>query len=99
MLVSDDVTVYVPLVYQNVIFILAIKICGNPAPDNLVDNSVSISGYTAPAMEGTTVTFQCPPGLVLDGTNSSTCMENGEWEPPPCEVHCFGIPVANCCFS
>ena len=60
-------------------FILAIQICGNP--ENLIDNSVSILGYTEPAVEGTIVTFQCPPGLVLDGANSSICTENGEWEP------------------
>ena len=64
-------------------FILAIQICGNP--ENLIDNSVSILGYTEPAVEGTIVTFQCPPGLVLDGANSSTCTENGEWEPLPRE--------------
>ena len=64
----------------------------------MVDSSVIILGYTAPAVEETTVTFHCPPGAVLDGANSSTCTKNGEWEPPPCEIHCFGIPVANCCF-
>ena len=35
--------------------ISAVHICGNP--EDIVDNSVSILGYTAPAMEGTTVTF------------------------------------------
>ena len=77
-------------------FILAVQICGNP--EDVVDNSVNILDYTEPAVEGTTVTFQCPPGLGLDGANSSTCMENGEWEPYPREIHCFGIPVVNCCF-
>ena len=71
-------------------FVLAIQICGNP--ENLIDNSVSILGYTEPAVEGTTVTFHCPPGLVLDGANSSTCTENGEWEPLPREIYCFGMP-------
>ena len=68
---------------------LAFQICGNPG--DIVDNSVNILGYTEPAVEGITVIFQCPPGLGLDGANSSTCMENGEWEPPPREIHCFGI--------
>ena len=70
---------------------LAVQICDNP--EDMVDNSVNILGYTEPLVEGTTVTFQCPPGLGLDGTNSSTCMKNGEWEPHPREIHCFGIPV------
>ena len=32
---------------------------------------------------GDNVTFYCPPGPVLTGPNSSTCMRNGEWEPDP----------------
>ena len=49
-----------------------------------------VFGYTDPAVEGTTVTFHCPPGLVLDGTNSSTSMENGEWERALFEISCLG---------
>ena len=86
----------IPLSLSKCNFILAVHICGNP--ENLIDNSVSILGYTEPAVEGTTVTFQCPPGAVLDGANSSTCTENGEWEPLPREIHCFGMPETNCCF-
>ena len=41
-------------------------------------------------LEGTSITFTCPPGLVLTGPNSSTCMGNGEWEPNPNEVKCKG---------
>ena len=43
-----------------------------------------------PALEGTNITFSCPLDLVLTGPNSSTCMENGEWEPDPREVECKG---------
>ena len=50
---------------------------------------MTVSGYTPPAVEGTTVTFHCPPGAVLHGINSSTCMENGEWEPAPFEINCL----------
>ena len=32
-------------------------------------------------LEGTNVTFTCPPGLVLTGPNTLMCMGNGEWEP------------------
>ena len=40
-------------------------------------------------IEGTTVDFICPPGLVLNGTMSATCMTNGEWEPDPQNVMCI----------
>ena len=39
-------------------------------------------------VEGTTVWFSCPPGLVVNGPDSATCMENGEWEPDPSGVMC-----------
>ena len=73
-------------------FFLAVHniICENP--EDIVNNSVSIFSYTEPAVEGTTVTFHCPPGAVLDGANSSTCTENGEWEPLPREIYCFSMP-------
>lgn len=62
--------------------------CENPEAQ--IAGSVTVSGYTDPAVEETTVTFHCPPGLVLDGTNSSMCMENGEWEPALFEISCLG---------
>ena len=39
-------------------------------------------------VEGTTIKFSCPPGLVITGPNSATCTENGEWEPDPSGVTC-----------
>ena len=50
-----------------------------------------VSGYIDPAVEGTTVTFDCPPGLVVDGINSSICMENGKWEPALFGIRCLGM--------
>ena len=47
-------------------------------------------GYVEPALKGHTITFSRPPGQTLNGSNSSTCMENGEWEPNPGEVDCIG---------
>jgi hypothetical protein len=76
------------LVYYFQCLFLAAHICGNPEAQ--ITNSVIVSGYTTPAVEGTTVTFQCLPGLVLHGINSSMCMENGEWEPAPNGVYCSG---------
>jgi hypothetical protein len=57
--------------------------------DGQVDDSVMISS-TDPAVEGTTVIFHCPAGSVSNGPDSSTCMENGEWEPAPFETRCLG---------
>ena len=54
-----------------------------------LDDSVMISSID-PAVEGTTVTFQCLAGSVSNGPVSSTCMENGEWEPAPYKVNCSG---------
>ena len=48
-------------------------------------------GYVDPATEGTTLTFHCPPEYILTGSNSSTCMRNGKWEPDPREVECKGM--------
>ena len=46
--------------------------------------------YVDPALEGQNITFSCPPGQTLNGSNSSTCMGNGEWEQDPREVECTG---------
>ena len=32
-------------------------------------------------VDGSTVTFSCPPGFVLIGSSSAACTGNGEWEP------------------
>ena len=54
-----------------------------------LDDSVIISS-SDPAVEGTTVMFHCPTGSVSNEPVSSTCMENGEWEPAPYKVNCSG---------
>jgi hypothetical protein len=46
--------------------------------------------YVDPALEGQTIMFICPRGQTLNGSNSSTCMGNGKWEPDPREVECTG---------
>ena len=52
-----------------------------------------------PPIEGQSITYTCPPGFMLNGTNTSVCMRNGEWEPDPGEVDCTytgcGVPVVN----
>ena len=63
--------------------------CEYPSLDN-VDNSVKIADYHSPALEGDTLTFSCPPGKTLIGSNITTCMENGEWDSNMGEVKCAG---------
>ena len=46
-------------------------------------------------LEGTMVNYSCSSGLVHSGPTSSTCMQNGEWEPDPTEVECK-LQSANC---
>jgi hypothetical protein len=46
--------------------------------------------YSHPAIEGTNVSFTCPPGLVLTGPSVTMCMGNGEWEPDPSQIWCNG---------
>ena len=57
--------------------------------------------------------FICPHGQILNGSNSSTCMGKGGWEPDPRDVECTGsmritvatisgtlaLSVMNICFS
>ena len=53
------------------------------------NEGILATGHT-PALEGTSVTFACPPGLELVGLNTTTCMGNGEWEPDPMGAKCIG---------
>ena len=57
---------------------------------NQTDESVRIHDDPYPAVEGTNATFSCPPGLVLTGPNTSTCVRDGEWEPDPQHLKCLG---------
>ena len=55
---------------------------------------VTVNGYKNPALGGLEVTFTCPRhGMMLIGPNSTTCMENGEWEPDPRNVECKGATL------
>ena len=62
--------------------------CRNPK--DLVYMDVITEGYVDPALEGEHITFSCRNGLMLNGSESSTCMPNGEWYPDPMEVNCTG---------
>ena len=59
-------------------------------------------GHSDPALEGTTVSFSCPPELELIGPNASMCMRNGVWDPDPREATCKGtmhLPYVSLLFS
>ena len=63
--------------------------CGSPVSDESV-SFVLVMGLTYVALEGDVATFSCSSGFVLTGSNISTCMGNGKWEPDPREVMCEG---------
>ena len=79
---------------------LYIANCGIPEipfiPDN--ESAPSVVNYvddtTVPAfIEGSTVSFSCPPGFELIGPNSVTCTENGEWVPEPTGIMCNSMSL------
>ena len=55
--------------------------CRNPEPD--VTNLIQVIGNTSLALEGTNITFSCPPGLLLTGCGMSTCKSDGLWDQIP----------------
>ena len=63
--------------------------CKNPVVQ--INGSIAVIGYTDPALKGTTLTVNCYLGLVLTGPNTTTCMDNGQWEPDLKEVECKGV--------
>ena len=58
--------------------------CGNPVADVTDENVRLISGYSEPAVNGSTVTITCLPGTEL---KNATCMDNGTWIP---QIRCSG---------
>jgi hypothetical protein len=55
---------------------------------SISDDSVIAMGYLDLAVNGTVVTFSCPPGLTLSGPDSVMCTHTGQWEPAPTAVNC-----------
>jgi hypothetical protein len=55
---------------------------------SISDNSVVAMGYLNLAVNGTVVSFSCPPGLTLNGPGSVMCTNTGQWEPAPGAVNC-----------
>ena len=64
---------------------------------NMSNKSVTeYNGHSDPPLEGTTVSFSCPPRQELIGPNASICT-NGSWDPDPTETECKGI--ASCTYD
>ena len=64
--------------------------CGDPLAA-INDSTLRIADYNDElTLEGTTVNYTCPTGLILNGTSQSTCMSDGQWKPDPREVACVG---------
>ena len=65
----------------------------NPNGKYILGGDYMDYSYLAP--EGTTISFSCPPKMVLVGPNASTCMKNEEWEPDPRGVECKGTFICS----
>ena len=71
-----------------IIIILCTANCGLlslSAADNISTPSVMHSGLP---IEGSMANLSCPPGMILNGTNTTICTRNGVWEPNPQNVNC-----------
>ena len=89
-------TVNHAIFYGNVLFnyyIIFLAKCDSPLSED--SRGLVIADYSRPALEGTNVSFSCPPGLVLTGSSRATCMGNGEWKPDPSHVRCIGKDYAH----
>ena len=65
--------------------------CDYPSTQLLHNPVVVVSGsQDSPPIEGQFITYTCPPGFILTGSNMSICMGNREWEPDPGLVNCIG---------
>ena len=74
--------------------LILIAYCHDPA--HLIEDPMEVFGYMNPAIPGSSVTFGCSSTeYSLVGSNTSICMDSGDWEPDPRkEIKCKG--VSNC---
>ena len=63
--------------------------CGYPE----VNHDVRLERYSMPALNGSTITFQCHPGYVIHGPLEATCNSSGDWSPDPRNTECVGKKV------
>ena len=69
-------------------YIILLAKCSYPLVE---ERGVLITEYSDLALEGASVTFACPPGLIMVGSNTSICTENGQWNPDPATATCKGV--------
>ena len=69
-----------------ILLLLTLVSCKDPTYKN--NQSIEAIGLRNPAIEGTTISLICPPGLMLTGQSTAVCMRNGEWEPDTSDVEC-----------
>ena len=81
---------YVIIVHKNEMIVLLADNCNDPME---LTTALAVD-YVDPALEGQIITFTCPHGQILNGSNTSTCMGNGIWEPDPGEITCTGTSVS-----
>lgn len=85
---TQDYWYFVVIICDGLIVLLYyVANCGHPMINNLV-GVVDYDNDDLPTEQGTTINFICPPSMSLNGPNSITCMDNGEWEPDPSSIHC-----------
>ena len=63
--------------------------CPNPVAE-ISNVNIIIADYGDAPIEGTRITFSCLQGLILSGSNTSTCMGDGNWEPDLKAIQCNG---------
>ena len=51
---------------------------------------LTVMNFSDPAIQDTNITFSCPPGLALIGSDTSMCTENGEWDKDLWSLRCKG---------
>ena len=68
-------------------FVISVK-CEYPI--NQIEDSVRVTGFMDPAIEGTNINFSCSTGMIISGPKNSICTRNGEWKPAPNTVECMG---------
>ena len=45
----------------------------------------------SPLIGGSMISYSCSTGQTISGPNTSTCLDNGQWEPDPMDTLCAGI--------
>ena len=80
---------------QITLYVILINAVRCPDPLHLLDDdqlTVVVPDYYFIPIVGANVSLSCndSPGLVLTGPNTTTCMDNGQWEPDLKKLKCKG---------